>query len=49
MRACSSSHICFYIVKVVHIQVCTYMCVRMSPCACVFEFVDLFAYDEGCA
>ena len=38
-----------YMVKVVHRLVRTYMCVRVSPCACVFEFADVFVYGEGCA
>ena len=38
----------FYMVKVVHRLVCTYMCVHVIPCACVFKFADVFVYGEGC-
>ena len=38
-----------YVVKVVHRLFHTYMCLRVSPCACVFGFSDLFVYGERCA
>ena len=49
MRVCLSLQICLYMVKVVRRQVHAYMCVHVSPCECVFEFVYVFLYGEGCA
>ena len=48
MHACSISHMCLYMVKVVHRRVHTYMCVRVIICECVFEFVYVFVYGKVC-
>ena len=49
MSVCPIPQVCSFMVKVFHEWFCTHLCVCVSSCACVFEFVYVLVYGEGCA